>query len=72
VASLQLLSRACVYKAMAKMDHVQQLPLPCRMQDLVGMLFIPTIRVSMENIEEVKISVLCECHVRRRGKQTGQ
>ncbi len=46
IASLQLLSRLRIHKTLSAAEHVQTLPLPCRMQNLIGMLFTQTIRVS--------------------------
>ena len=46
VASLQLLSRLKIHQTLSKTDQVQSLPLPCRIQNLIGMLFTHTIRVT--------------------------
>jgi hypothetical protein len=46
VASLQLLSRLRIHRTLSVTEHVLLLPLPCRMQNLIGMLFTQTIRVS--------------------------
>ena len=45
VASLQLLSRLRIHRTLKESSSVQLLPLPCRMQNLIGMLFSQTIRV---------------------------
>jgi hypothetical protein len=45
VASLQLLSRLKVHGVLQNRKHVEELPLPCRLQNLIGMLFTQTIRV---------------------------
>ena len=47
VASLQLLSRLRIHRTLKEASNVQLLPLPCRMQNLIGMLFTQTIRVRM-------------------------
>ena len=46
VASLQLLSRLKVHGVIRDRQHVEELPLPFRMQNLIGTLFTQTIRVS--------------------------
>ena len=45
IASLQLLSRLKIHNSLKNSDQVQLLPLPCRLQNLIGMLFTQTIRV---------------------------
>lgn len=45
VASLQLLARLSVHRTLSSPDKVHLLPLPCRLQNLIGMLFAKTIRV---------------------------
>ncbi len=45
MASLQLLSRLRVHSTLSKRDQVHWLPLPCRIQNLIGTLFASTIRV---------------------------
>lgn len=45
VASLQILSRLKVYDSLQNPDHAQLLPLPCRIQNLIEMLFTNTIKV---------------------------
>ena len=46
IGSLQLLSRLKIHNSLKNADQVQLLPLPCRLQNLIGMLFTQTIRVS--------------------------
>ena len=46
VASLQLLSRLKVHGVIRDRRQVDELPLPCRMQNMIGMLFTQTIRVT--------------------------
>ena len=46
IGSLQLLSRLQIHNTLKKPDQVESLPLPCRLQNLIGMLFTQTIRVS--------------------------
>jgi len=46
IASLQMLSRLKIHNTLANQKNVELLPLPCRMQNLIGMLFTRTIRVS--------------------------
>ena len=46
IASLQLLSRLKIHKTLQYKDQVDTLPLPCRLQDLIAMLFTQTIRVT--------------------------
>ena len=45
IGSLQLLSRLKIHNSLRNEDQVQLLPLPCRLQNLIGMLFTQTIRV---------------------------
>ena len=45
VASLQLLSRLKIHKTLEYQEQVTYLPLPCRLQNLITMLFTQTIRV---------------------------
>eukprot|EP00095_Tigriopus_kingsejongensis_P002723 maker-scaffold1696_size30952-snap-gene-0.10 protein:Tk02723 transcript:maker-scaffold1696_size30952-snap-gene-0.10-mRNA-1 annotation:"tubby-related protein 4-like isoform x2" len=47
IASLQLLSRLKVHSTLSNADQVQLLPLPCRIQNLIGLLFTCTIRSSV-------------------------
>ena len=45
IASLQLLSRLTIRKSLRLKRDVESLPLPCRLQNLIGLLFTQTIRV---------------------------
>ena len=49
IGSLQLLSRLKIHNSLRNEDQVQLLPLPCRLQNLIGMLFTQTIRVCSMN-----------------------
>ena len=51
IASLQLLSRLKIHNSLKNSDQVQLLPLPCRLQNLIGMLFTQTIRVRILYID---------------------
>ena len=44
VASLQLLSRLKIHQTLSSAEGVHLLPLPCRLQNLIGLLFARTIR----------------------------
>ena len=48
IGSLQLLSRLKIHNSLKNPDQVQLLPLPCRLQNLIGMLFTQTIRVKFK------------------------
>ncbi len=45
VPTLQLLSRLNIHRQLKREEQVRALPLPCRIQNLIGMLFCTTIRV---------------------------
>ena len=55
VASLQLLSRLTIRQTLSSADKVHLLPLPCRIQNLIGMLFTHTIKVSRQKSAEIRI-----------------
>lgn len=54
IASLQLLSRLKVHRTLANADQVQLLPLPCRIQNLIGLLFTCTIRSSVPSPQSLR------------------
>ena len=45
IAYLQLLNRHAIRKSLRLKWDVESLPLPCRLQNLIGLLFTQTIRV---------------------------
>ena len=45
IAYLQLLNRLAIWKSLRLKRDVESLPLPCSLQNLIGLLFTQTIRV---------------------------
>jgi len=58
IGSLQLLSRLQIHNTLKKPDQVESLPLPCRLQNLIGMLFTQTIRCCIPNPENLRNFVI--------------
>lgn len=58
IASLQLLSRLKIHNTLKNSDQVQLLPLPCRLQNLIGMLFTQTIRCCIPDPQNLRNFVI--------------
>lgn len=58
IGSLQLLSRLKIHRSLKNADQVQLLPLPCRLQNLIGMLFTQTIRCCIPDPENLRNFVI--------------
>ena len=58
IGSLQLLSRLKIHNSLENSDQVQLLLLPCRLQNLIGMLFTQTIRCCIPHPENLRNFVI--------------
>ena len=58
VASLQLLSRLKIHKTLELKTQVEELPLPCRLQNLISTLFIQTIRCCIPDASDLRRFVI--------------
>ena len=58
VASLQLLTRLKIHKTLKCQNQVECLPLPCRLQNLIGMLFTHTIRCCIPEPSDLRQFVI--------------